>query len=116
MAVLVRLRLHRETMGTGESVYACIRVHGEVHPRSPSRISNRVHRDGWVQEIPCNSNSLNSYVVRLFSVVTPRRSPRPCVYVSLPSFYVSRDFKQCARCAVQFGSDYINECIRTDYM
>jgi len=95
-------------------VYVCIYVcAGEVHPPPPSRVSNRVHRDSWVQEIPCNSNSLNSYAVRLFSIVTSRCSPRPSVYVSLPSLHVSRDsilsVSPHPHGAVQFGS------VRTDY-
>jgi len=52
----------------------------------PTLVSNCVHWDGWVQEIPCNSNSLNSYVVRLFLTVVPRITmftPHPSIYVYL---------------------------------
>lgn len=63
-------------------VYMCARE--GVPP--PTLVSNCVHWDGWVQEIPCNSNSLNSYVVRLFPTVVPRTTvftPHPSIYVYL---------------------------------
>lgn len=78
--------------GIGGFVYARICVEPPPPPLPlppatlPIVVSNRVHWDDWEQEIPCNSNSLNSYAVRLFSTVAPRCSPRPSIYISLPSF------------------------------
>lgn len=87
VAVLVRLRLHRETMAPADlcvRAYMCTRGGAPTlllpppppappsPPAPPPLVTNCVHWDGWVQEIPCNSNSLNSYVVRLFpTLVTP---------------------------------------------
>lgn len=91
VAVLVRLRLHRETTASADlctRVYMCT---GWGIPSPPTLVSNCVHWDSWVQEIPCNSNSLNSYVVRLFLTAVPRN-----VHLVLPStclfsvFYVNR--------------------------
>lgn len=88
VAVLVRLRLHRETMAPAD-LCTCVYVRmGRCTP--PTLVSNCVHWDGWVQEIPCNSNSLNSYVVRLFLAVVPRTPltlPSTCLFFV---FYVNR--------------------------
>lgn len=111
VAVLVRLRLHRETMASTD---LCTRVYVQ-HPVSLSTVvSNRVHWNDWVQEIPCNSNSLNSYAVRLFSTVAPHSVLHVLLYLYISSvFHINRlDLKQDAHCirlnAVQFG---YNGCV-----
>lgn len=68
----VRSRLQRETMArtNGIDVYAILsssrRHHGAGASWTGQRDSNRL------QEIPCYSNSLNNYLVRLLSTTTMR--------------------------------------------
>lgn len=83
--------------GTSESLYACTcmcvcaseraRARARMRSSTLARLESCTPDTGWVQEIPCNSNSLNSYPVRLyFSGASPFSSSSFYLCMSPPSF------------------------------